>query len=83
MSMWTITLQSYNYEQARANLTILNTTAQNATIHKKLKYPELFSSFNTTLVSLLWSTFGLIEPDNIGIGYNNYADSYLKVLFDN
>ena len=71
VSMWTVTLQSYHYEAELAKK--YNSTS------KKIEYPELFSSFNTTLVSLLWSTFGLIEPDNIGISYNNNADSYLKV----
>lgn len=81
VSMWTITLQSYHYE-VEANKNRIASAAKNSTITPKaIAFPELFSSFNTTLVSLLWSTFGLIEPENIGISYNNNADSYLKLLW--
>ena len=73
VSMWTVTLQSYTYEGSRDD--------RNAATDGELSYPELFSSFNTTLVTLLWSTFGLIEPDNIKISYNDNADTYLKVRF--
>jgi len=66
--MWTITLQSYHYEDERKNIT-----------NKTVTHPELFSGYSVTLMTLLWSTFGLIEPDNIEIKYNNNADSYLKV----
>ena len=70
--MWTVTLQSYHYEEEQANKT-------GSLTKPKYKYPQLFSSFNVTLISLLWSTFGLIEPENIEIEYNDNADSYLKV----
>eukprot|EP00116_Pleurobrachia_bachei_P005618 sb/3465880/ len=72
VSIWTVTLQSYNYESSLENR---SSTAGD------LEYPEYFSSFNTTLVTLLWSAMGLIEPDNIAISYNSNADSYLKVLW--
>ena len=75
VSMWTVAKQSHLFESKASN--------------KSIEYPSLFSSFNSTLETLLWSTFGLIEPENIGIDYNNNADSYLKVsrayfyIFDN
>ena len=70
ISIWTVTYQSYSYESSLENR---SSTAGD------LEYPDYFNSLNATLVTLLWSAMGLIEPDNITIKYNSNADSYLKV----
>ena len=67
--MWTITLQSYHHTMEKHKKGAAETP----------EYPELFGSFQATLMTLVWSTLGLIEPDNIGIKYNENADIFLKV----
>ena len=71
VSIWTITKQSKTFaEKAEKDHKNISVT---------LDYPELFKSYFTTLKTLTWSTFGLIEPENISISYDERASDFLQV----